>query len=232
METNNNNSKPDNSANTGNNPAIRIFRRIWRIIRIPLVIIIVLFISLMIYRFPVVKERLKTQEVVKKIQAQKLTLADVLGQRLPPEPDSVLKDATVEGIDANSNGIRDDVELAIFKLYPDSACIRAAELQYAMALQTELTQVFNSGTLVAAMKQEDRGFGCIFETEPGRYADLSNELFNQNKRINDRLDEVRNLTLNIDERKSLYENNFNKYKTSYLLPSGEDCDIDLTSLAN
>ncbi len=86
----------------------QIFSRVWHIVRIPLAVILVLYVGLVIYRIPAAQERLKTQEVVKKIQAQKLTLADVMGQNLPPEPDSVLNNSTVEGIDANGNGIRDD----------------------------------------------------------------------------------------------------------------------------
>ena len=57
-----------------------ILHRIWRIIRIPFYIILALYIGLVIYRIPAAQERLNTQEVVKKIQAQKLTLADVMGQ--------------------------------------------------------------------------------------------------------------------------------------------------------
>ncbi len=57
------------------------------------------------------------------------------GKHLPLTPNKEENDATVAGIDNNGNGIRDDVELAIFAKYPNSAKIRAAELQYAMALQ-------------------------------------------------------------------------------------------------
>ena len=78
------------------------------------------------------------------------------GEHLPPPPDPAQVDATIEGVDANGNGIRDDVELAIFKKYPNSARIRAAELQYAMALQMYLSKVFNSETLVAVIQGEDR----------------------------------------------------------------------------
>jgi len=144
--------------------------------------------------------------VVKKIQSQKLTMADVTGERLPPEPDPLLKDATVEGIDFNENGIRDDVELAIFKLHPNSARIRAAELQYAMALQNELTSdVFNSDTLVAIIKQEGRGYLCISE----------------NKNIT----EVESLVFNNESRKKVREDIRKKYLVSFSLSSESECDI-------
>ena len=172
----NTNNTKNNSEASNSNSAITVFRKVWRLIRIPLAILIVLFIGLMIYRFPVVEERIKTQEVVKVIQSQKLTLADVMGENLPPEPDAALKDATLEGIDVNNNGIRDDVELAIFKLHPDSARVRAAELQYAMALQNEMTSnVFNSDTLVVVIQEEGRSFSCVAETVPKVTLQDSNE---------------------------------------------------------
>ncbi|MFY9463152.1 MAG: hypothetical protein WAP52_03130 [Candidatus Sungiibacteriota bacterium] len=82
-------------------------------------------------------DKQKTDEQVAKIHATKLSLDDVMGKNLPPDP-GVEADKTLQGIDASRNGIRDDVELAIFKLHPDSARIRAVLLQYALALQGEL----------------------------------------------------------------------------------------------
>ena len=60
----------------------------------------------------------KTNEQVAKIHNTKLTMDDVTGKNLPPDPGAEA-DKTIAGIDANKNGIRDDVELAIFKEYPD-----------------------------------------------------------------------------------------------------------------
>jgi len=196
------------------------FRRIWHIVRFPLGVIFVLFVGLVIYRIPVAIERAKTEEIVKKIQAQKLTLADVLGKRLPPEPDPRLKDATIAGIDANNNGIRDDVELAIFKLHPDSARIRAAELQYAMELQNELANVFNSETLVATIQEEGRGFGCIYKSSS------TDQVFNIYKK------EVKDLVFNTDSRKKKSDEIFNKYMTSFATLKIQDCDIESALLPN
>ncbi len=186
--------------------------RIWRIIRIPFYIILALYIGLVIYRIPVAQERLKTQEVVKKIQAQRITLADVMSQNLPPAPDSTLNNSTVEGIDANNNGIRDDVELAIFKLHPGSAKIRAAELQYAMALQNEFVNVFNSETLVAVIRQEGRASVCILDSK------ITNDL--------------EDLVFNTSIRKNFRNDLFKKFMTSFALPNSNYCDIDPKSLTN
>ena len=189
-----------------------VFRRIWLMVRFPILIISVLFIGLVIYRIPVVMERAKTEEVVEKIHSQKLTLEDVSGERLPPEPDSALKDATLEGIDANNNGIRDDVELAIFKLHPNSARIRAAELQYAMALQNELTQVFNSETLVATIQEEGRGSVCILDLKLVK--------------------EIEELVFNTDIRKETREDLYKKLMTSYALFNSNYCDLDPVIFTN
>lgn len=51
-------------------------------------------------------------------------------------PDPVVNRATVAGVDSNSNGIRDDVEIAIQELAPAAVAASAA---YAQLLQAELT---------------------------------------------------------------------------------------------
>ena len=137
----------------------------WIFLRIPLGIILVLFATLVAYRMPVVIEKEKTDETVDRIHAQKLTIENVNGEHLPPPPDPAQVDATTEGVDANVNGIRDDVELAIFEKYPNDIKIRPAELQYAIALQMYLTEVFirNMGSCGSPIRQ---GYGCIYGTGP------------------------------------------------------------------
>lgn len=123
-----------------------------------------LFLLLVLARVPAAMERKKTEEVVATIHADRIVMADVTGERLPPAPNPEEKDATVAGVDANHNGIRDDVELAIFAEYPgdDNVRIRAALLQYAKALQREVTQEFKSGGVAVAVAQEKgRASGCI-----------------------------------------------------------------------
>ncbi len=44
----------------------------------------------------------------------------VNGHALPPEPDKVLNDSTLLGIDVNDNGVRDDVERWIYEEYKDN----------------------------------------------------------------------------------------------------------------
>jgi len=59
--------------------------------------------------------------------------------QVPPAPDPAVNNATVAGVDSNSNGIRDDVERWIAQTYPTSAKMRAAMAQMALNSQKEIT---------------------------------------------------------------------------------------------
>lgn len=193
--------------------AENFFKKSWRFLRLPLGIILVLYIGLVFYRVPAMFDKEKTAKTVEQIRAQKITLADVMGDALPPVPNMQENNATVAGVDANNNGIRDDVELAIFKLYPHSARIRAAELQYAMALQNELSTVFNSETLVAAIQQEGRAYLCIGDNDF-------------------RIKEVENLVFDTDRRVQYRDEILRKHMTSFSLPNQTACDLAPSSLGD
>lgn len=182
-----------------------------------------LFIALLIYRVPFVLEKEKTQEVVAQIHAQKLTLADVNGENLPPPPDPALADATVEGIDANKNGIRDDVELAIFKKYPDSAKIRAAELQLAVVFQMYLTKVSNADTLMAIEQEEERASLCLADQTS------RDELKAYYRNLKGTKSRIRYMVINTEEREKRALQNSMIIKS---LPSleGPYCDVNPDSL--
>jgi hypothetical protein len=179
------------------------------------------FFALVVYRMFVLREKERTMEQVARIHATRLTLDDVMGRNLPPDPGTDA-DKTIRGIDANHNGIRDDVELAIFREYPGSARIRAAELQYAMALQMELTQVSNSETLVATLNKESSGASCVLDAT----RDTNDFIL-----VKKRQGEVEKWVFNTPARTQRSEDIFKKYMTSNTL-SNESCDIDLTSLQN
>ena len=188
-------------------------------------VLVIAYAALVAYRIPAVGEKQRTADTVAAIQAQKVTMADVMGTALPPVPYEPENDATVAGIDKNNNGIRDDVELAIFAKYPNSAKIRAAELQYAMALQTEMTQVFNSDTWKAAAIQDDRSYQCIGETYPR--TDLQEFI----KITDARSNEVEKLVYNTQMRKDA-QYKVSTFTTSFGSPDTDFCDIDLNSLPN
>src|SRR3989339_421447 len=166
----------------------------------------------------------KTNAEVAKIHATKLTIDDVMGKNLPPDPGADAN-KTIAGIDANNNGIRDDVELAIFNAYPNSAKTRAVLLQYALALQMEVIQpIVNTITATEVIREEDRAYQCI------------GEIFSRNdmkKFIEDGdrlISFIEKRQLNTEERKN-GRNLFVKKVRSY---SSLDriCDIDYSKLSN
>lgn len=180
----------------------------------------ILYVSLVIVRMFHFYNLNKTNEQVAKIHATKLTLDDVMGKNLPPDPGAEA-DKTIAGIDANKNGIRDDVELAIFREYPNSVKTRAAALQYAMALQIGLTQVSNSATLVAMAQEKGRAYGCLFDNVGG------------GRTMTQHTDSLEKIMLNTDARKNKLEEMYQKYMVSMGgIEDGPDCDIDPASLPN
>lgn len=159
----------------------------------------------------------KTNVQVQKIHSTKLQLDDVMGKNLPPDP-GALADQTIAGIDANNNGIRDDVELAIFKEYPNSAKTRAVLLQYALVLQMEIKQsIVNKDTATAVAEEDSRAYDCIGKIVPKSNDDI--------QKIEAYRNFIENKQLNTIERKNI-KINFDNQTGSFELKSG--CDIDLT----
>ena len=111
--------------------------RIFKIIKWVFLILVGIYIVAVLVRAIYLVNKhfadIKTDTEVEKIHNTKLTLDDVMGKNLPPDP-GANADQTIAGVDANQNGIRDDVELAIFNAYPNSAKTRAVLLQYALAI--------------------------------------------------------------------------------------------------
>lgn len=183
----------------------------WRVLRWPLGAIALFLLAFFLYELARVPGR--TQATVEAIHSQKLTVGDVDGSNLPPAPDPALVDATVEGIDANSNGIRDDVELAIFAKYPSDRKVRAAALQYAKAEQRFLTDVFNTPTWKAAAEVSGRANLCA--------ADVNLD-YKSAQQFTEYLD---SLVLNTNERNDAYEAAF-EFITSHGSQDGPPCDIE------
>lgn len=174
---------------------------------------------------PFVYQKGKTDEQVTKIHATKLTMDDVMGTNLPPAPGADA-DKTVAGIDANENGIRDDVELAIFKEYPDSAKTRAVLLQYALALQTQMTlPILNTETATAVVEDNySRALKCVWSISSRDDMDKFTKETDKNENfINER-------QINTESRKK-YDSDFYKYVESYSMSRG-GCDVDISTLTN
>lgn len=178
-------------------------------------------ISRGVYLFIKSRNEAKTNAEVEKIHNTKLTLDDVMGKNLPPNPGD-MADQTIAGVDANNNGIRDDVELAIFNAYPNSAKTRAVLLQYALLLQTEATEpIVNKETATAASEEYSRAFDCI-----GQIVSKNNDDI---EKIEAHVSFVEDKQLNTKERKDL-KINFDNQTGSFELQRG--CDVDLETLPN
>lgn len=190
-----------------------VMRKIWRYARWPLAVVLVVWLWFVIaaINWPVSQE--KSDAAVAAIHAQRLTMVDVDGSNLPPEPDPAKVNATLEGIDANENGIRDDVELAIFKKYPNDMKVRAAELQYAMSLQLELTKILNTETFVSVTGQTDRAFACVYDTSSERSVSTA------------RIEEVEKLVFNNLGRQEAREKIYERFMTSVTSNKDTPCDL-------
>ena len=191
-------------------------KKIFKVILVILAVLFLLFAGLVAVGFSRRFEKNKTDMAIARINSTKITLDDVIGKYLPKKPDQVLNDATVAGIDTNNNFIRDDVELAIFEKYPNSAKIRAAELQYAQALQLELTQVFNSESLIATIRKQSFAYNCLNKVDSSNFDDNQKE--------------IKSIVLNNKIRQDRNEEAL-KYMTTYSLLNG-GCDIEVSSLPN
>lgn len=183
------------------------------------------FVLLIIVRMPFLYQKQKTEEQVAKIHATKLTMDDVMGVNLPADPGAEA-DKTVAGIDANKNGIRDDVELAIFKEYPNSAKTRAVLLQYALALQTQMTlPILNKETATASVEDnESRALKCVWSISSRDDMNRFTAETEKNENF------VKHNQFNTIEREK-YAHDFYGYVGSYSVSRG-DCDIELSSLAS
>ncbi len=171
----------------------------------------------------VIQGERNTEKEVAKIHATKLSLDDVMGKNLPPVPSN--PDAAVQGIDANKNGIRDDVELAIFKEYPNSAKTRAVLLQYALVLQMQMTLPdVNQQTFTATVEDKDRALNCIWSISPRSDIKKFEEETTRNEEF------VTSRQTNTEQRKK-YQHDLYNYLGSYSSPN-EGCDLDLSKLSN
>lgn len=183
------------------------------------------YVVLVLYRVWAIGEEEKTQKAVERIHGQKITLADVMGSNLPPPPNKQENDATVEGVDVNNNGVRDDVELAIFQKYPDSPHVRAAQLQYALTQQMFLTEVFDSETWKAVAEEKSRAFNCISETYPRndlkKYIEVTDRYTTEVEML------VYNTAVRRETKTKVYE-----LMVSHGDALGETCDINLNMLSN
>jgi len=208
-----------------------VLKKIGKVFAWFLVVIFAAFAILVVVRMFHFSNLKKTATMVEKIHATKLSLDDVMGKNLPPDPGAEA-DKTVAGIDANKNGIRDDVELAIFKEYPKSAKTRAVLLQYALALQMEAMQtVVNEETVTEVVREQSRADSCVSDSLVPRKSPESSRSYVDIEKIDTFINFVKERQLNTDLRK-MARKNFIEKIGSYSESENKVCDIDISKLSN
>ena len=203
--------------------------------KIPLIV----FGTLAVFYFALVIIRMfhfynldKTNEQVVKIHNTKLMMDDVIGKNLPPDPGAEA-DKTVQGIDANNNGIRDDVELAVFKEYPNSAKTRAVLLQYALALQMEATQPIVNTTIVdKVIGEQSRANSCIADTLVPRENPESDRSDSDMEKIDTFINFIESKQLNTEARKKTQKDFYKNLGSFANSIKNQECDINISKLLN
>jgi hypothetical protein len=88
-------------------------------------------------------------------------ITSIQGIAVPPDPGNGGK-LTVAGIDANGNGVRDDVERELAKLYGSDSVTFAAAMAFAKATQENLIAINSSGPNVnTALRSEFASYACL-----------------------------------------------------------------------
>lgn len=201
-----------------------------------LIMPVLLFAIFIAFSFYMWSDDIMDNAHAERIRAVRLTLEDVEGNNLPAIPNQSENDATVVGIDANNNLIRDDVELALFAKYPGDTLKRerAAALQYAQAEQLLFMWVIGKLSMEAYLEKGNRAFQCIGVlnrpekglAEMGLSDEEMNEMFRQLRRKDESIfvpidESMKNTSL----RKKISEQIYDKYMTGYSSPPEEKCDI-------
>jgi len=204
--------------------------RIFKILKWVILILAGLFILLVIIRTFHYLDVQKTSDQIVKIHSTKLSIDDVMGKNLPRDPGSDA-DKTVQGIDSNFNGIRDDVELSVFKEYPNSAKTRAVLLQYAMAMQMMAIQPFvNEEIATEIMREESRADICLSDTLVPRKTPESSREYSDIEKIDSYINFIEEIQINTVDREKNRDEFIKKVRSFSDLE--EICDVDLSELSN
>ena len=120
------------------------------------------------------------------------------GYQLPPEPDPVVNDSTLLGIDTNGNGVRDDVEIWILNKYENESHFpkskTAIAMQYAKATQIiiqEPEKAYENKTYELMDRAQDCAW-YLLENNDGRIvfdeirifnSEMKDKVFNTKERL-------------------------------------------------
>lgn len=187
------------------------------VVKKTIIIIVIFYAILVIWRAFQLSDIDKTEAKVKEIHNIRLTMSDVDGSKLPPMPDEALNNSTVEGVDVNKNYVRDDVERWIFETYPDIR-ERAAWMQQAKVTQIQILGFKNSEEFKASLEEGSRSNLCLsnFYKTHENISAASSLIIKQ--------EELDSLILNTEKRKETLEKSYS-FDTSSGGISGYQCDV-------
>jgi len=117
-------------------------------------------------------------------QEQNVTVYKIIhGHRLPPEPDSKINDSTLLGIDSNHNGVRDDVERAIY-LHYKTPVEQAVIMQHMKGIQAVFADANRVMNAVALEKQLGKSGDCILYFYSIKHIEIKYPKYAKNIQIN------------------------------------------------
>lgn len=140
-----------------------LIQKLWYGFIIIFLVTVSAIIAYAIHRYPIVKNRVRSEERVAYIKSFRLDAQTIQGTNIPITPNEEINNSTVNGIDTNNNYIRDDIEVYIYQTYQNDVKTRRAALQYAQSLYLEQF-AFDNKTFEAVLQVQDAGSMCVFET--------------------------------------------------------------------
>jgi hypothetical protein len=141
---------------------------------------------------------------------------------LPPDP-GVAGMATIEGVDSDNDGLRDDAQRYIATSFPGSARIRLAATQLARALQYSLTSDLSDLQAIASLRAQLDASNCATYIDANNTTGFVNSI------------QVR--MLNTADRRTQYDQMLLPFAGRLFEPPAEgpapeSCEFDLESLPN
>ena len=84
----------------------------------------------------------------------------IINNGIPPDPGEEGKQ-TLEGVDSDNDGVRDDIQRYIILTYPNSAKVREALFQYAKSLQTSILESESEERSLENAQNNDLALICL-----------------------------------------------------------------------
>jgi hypothetical protein len=97
------------------------------------------------------------------------------GQVLPPDPGAAGR-ATLQGIDSDNDGLRDDVQIHVHDSAYSDAATRAASIRLAKAFQLMVTSGADSSRARTATASMNRAIDCLYSVDPDDFGDYVEDI--------------------------------------------------------